>query len=89
MIYKKILDRLKEKVSNGGKFIVLANGTKAIIDPEKFKPINPLENKKISFVDGGNAELLGAANFSLQFIRIYSCTYEQNKRIASQRLCIT
>ena len=85
MIYKKILDKLKEKVSDGGKYIMLANGTKAVIDPSKFSSITPSQNKKITFVDGGNAELLGAANFSLQFIRIYSCTYESNKRIETKK----
>lgn len=85
MIYKKILDTLKEKVSKGGKHIILADGTKAVIDPNNFKPLPQAENKTISFVDGGNAELLGAANFSLQFIRVYSCTYKDNKRIASQK----
>jgi len=84
MIYKKILDSLKEKVSDGGKLIILANGTKAPINPANFRPIQKKEGK-ISFVDGGNAEVLGAANFSLQFIRIYSCTYEHNKRIESKK----
>ena len=84
MIYKKILERLKEKVSDGGKNIILANGAKAAIDPSKFNPIKG-SNGKISFVDGGNAELLSAANFSLQFIRVYSCTYDNNKRIGSSK----
>jgi len=85
MIYEKILETLKQKVSDGGKYIILANGTKAEIDSTKFQRIIPAQNRKISFVDGGNAELLGAANFSLQFIRIYSCTYENNKRISSEK----
>lgn len=37
---------------------------------------------KVAFIDGGNAEIIGSSNFSLQLIRVYSCTYNK-KRIDS------
>ena len=41
------------------------------IDVKNFHEIKNLNtNKKIAFVDGGNAEILGAANFSLSLIRV-------------------
>jgi hypothetical protein len=40
---------------------------------------------KIGFVDGGNAELLGAANFSLQLMRVYYTLYTETKREEQKR----
>ena len=37
-------------------------------------------DRKIAFIDGGNQEIMGAPDFSLQFIRIYACIYQNNKR---------
>src|SRR3989338_7534509 len=46
-----------------------------------------IENKdsKIAFVDGGNAEILQAANFSLSFIRVYANVFENGKKISAKR----
>ena len=42
------------------------------IEKNNFKKINQGKlKKKICFVDGGNQEIIGSSNFSLQFIRIY------------------
>ena len=38
---------------------------------------------KIAFVDGGNAEILKATNFSLQFIRIFGIVFQKNKKLKS------
>ncbi len=52
------------------------------ISKENFKKIEQKENKrKIAFIDGGNAEILKAANFSLHFIRIAACVFYSNKKI--------
>ncbi|MBW2975108.1 DNA double-strand break repair nuclease NurA [Candidatus Woesearchaeota archaeon] len=40
---------------------------------------------KTAFIDGGNAEILKASNFSLQFIRIYCSIYENNRKIKSRK----
>ncbi len=49
-----------------------------------FKQIVPAQGR-VSFVDGGNCELLGGPHFSLQFCRIAHVTYEENKLIDSSR----
>lgn len=41
--------------------------------------------KKIAFVDGGNAEILKAPNFSLHFIRTFACVYQKKKKIAMKK----
>ena len=46
---------------------------------EKINPILPLF-PEIAFIDGGNAELLGSANFSLQIIRL-GCFFYQGTRL--------
>ena len=48
---------------------------------ESFFPVKPIKSdRKIAFVDGGNLELLGAPNFSVQLNRIYSCVWKDNQR---------
>ena len=40
-------------------------------------------DKKIAFVDGGNAELLKAVNFSLQLVRTAALIFQNNKKVES------
>jgi hypothetical protein len=48
---------------------------------ENFHDIRKKESsKKIAFIDGGNQEIVGAHNFSLQMIRVYYTIYQGNKR---------
>lgn len=56
------------------------------IDIKNFHKIEKLiSSKKIAFVDGGNAEIIGSANFSLSLIRVCYVIYENNKKIKSRR----
>jgi hypothetical protein len=48
---------------------------------ESFFPIKGSgSTRRIAFVDGGNLELLGAPNFSVQLNRIYACIWKDNAR---------
>ncbi|MBC7091608.1 MAG: DNA double-strand break repair nuclease NurA, partial [Nitrososphaeria archaeon] len=52
------------------------------LSKENFKPIKEVESgRKIAFVDGGNQEVLGAANFSIQINRVYFNIFDGEKRI--------
>jgi hypothetical protein len=54
---------------------------------ERFRKITPIEsNRKLAFVDGGNLELLGAPNFSVQLNRVYASIWKNNKRYTELRL---
>ena len=56
------------------------------IDAKNFHEINPLlSGKKIAFIDGGNAEIIGSANFSLNLVRVCYAIYQNNKKIKSER----
>ena len=73
-IFLKIIDSLENQVLN--KDISL--------DKNKFVEVDKIQSdKKIAFIDGGQAELLKAANFSLQFIRTAALIYQNNKKIDS------
>ena len=41
-----------------------------------------LNNNRICFVDGGNAELFSSSSLNLSFVRIFHSTYKDNKRIS-------
>jgi len=56
------------------------------ISRDNFVRVNKLDsNKKIAFIDGGNAELLKANNFSLQIIRVFGVVFQNNKKIKSMK----
>jgi hypothetical protein len=73
-IISEIINSLNNKITN----------SKVDISKECFIKINKTDsNKKIAFIDGGNAELLKANNFSLQIIRIFGLIFQNNKKISS------
>ena len=73
-IFSRIIEAVDEKVSD--KDIEL--------DKSNFVEISRKESdKRIAFIDGGQAELLKAVNFSLQFIRIGGLVFKENKKIDS------
>ncbi|MDP3765444.1 MAG: DNA double-strand break repair nuclease NurA [Nanoarchaeota archaeon] len=56
------------------------------IDTKNFHEIKKsTPNKKIAFVDCGNAEIIGSANFSLNLIRVCYAIYENNKKISAKK----
>ncbi|MBS3097180.1 DNA double-strand break repair nuclease NurA [Candidatus Woesearchaeota archaeon] len=56
------------------------------IDKNNFHFIKAISsNKKIAFIDGGNAEIIKAANFSLHIIRVYYNVYLKNKKLKSKK----
>lgn len=65
---------------------IILNGKTIRIDKTAFQTITPkTEEITINYIDGGQAELLKAPNFSVQAIRIFTCTYKGNKRIAQEK----
>ena len=47
-----------------------------------FRPISEKDSKRrLVFVDGGNHEVLGAPNFSIQLNRVYSCAWNGKNRV--------
>jgi hypothetical protein len=48
---------------------------------ESFFAVRPVKSgRQLAFIDGGNLELLGAPNFSVQLNRIYACVWKDNSR---------
>ncbi len=56
------------------------------ISKDNFNPIKKTNgHSKIAFIDGGNLEVLKAADFSLNFIRVYYSVYQNNKKTESKK----
>lgn len=54
---------------------------------DKIKEIKNVDSPcNMGFVDGGNQEILGAPNFSVQINRVYFCIFRGKERIRSRRL---
>ncbi|MBI3027122.1 DNA double-strand break repair nuclease NurA [Candidatus Woesearchaeota archaeon] len=45
-------------------------------------------NRKIAFVDGGNAEIISSANFSLSIMRVACLVHQDNKKILQKKFDI-
>jgi len=87
-IIKKILESIEQKSALTGIYPKFSgNGYKACkIDIKNFHQIKRSAlNKKIAFIDGGNAEIIGSANFSLNFIRTACVVYRNNKKASAKR----
>jgi|FLOH01.1.fsa_nt_gi hypothetical protein len=56
-----------------------------ILSAKNYHEINSKTNKSICFIDGGNAEIIGSNNYSLQKIRVAGVIYENNKRIKIEK----
>ncbi|MEE9525395.1 MAG: DNA double-strand break repair nuclease NurA [Candidatus Woesearchaeota archaeon] len=69
-IFSKIIDSIENKVLS----------KEISIDESRFVDVKSVGEGRIAFVDGGQAELLKAANFSLQFIRVAGLIFEDNKK---------
>ena len=83
-IFQQILEHIEK--TNNNDAIILCNDRELPIDRTIFedKFTTPKENAQIAFVDGGNAEIISAPNFSLQFIRVYASIFKNNKRIKNE-----
>lgn len=83
-ILKEIVEDIgfSSDISGGEKIIFGKNGyVPKPIDKNNFEPIEKANStKRICFVDGGNSEIIGSADFSLQFIRVYCCIFKNNKK---------
>ncbi|MGZ4950970.1 MAG: hypothetical protein ACXVI0_07530, partial [Halobacteriota archaeon] len=48
-----------------------------------FESINVVDsNRKTAFIDGGNQEIIGAANFSIHLNRVCFCIWEGSERVS-------
>lgn len=81
----EIAREIKAALSNFPKEDKLIFNNKIIpIDKINFKPISEFSsNQTIAFVDGGQAEIINSGNFCLSFIRIFSQTFKEQKKIGS------
>lgn len=86
-IIKEIMQSLEENSSEATYSKFSGEGYKSYkIDAKNFHKITkPNSAKKIAFVDGGNAEILASANFSLSLVRICYVVYENNRRLGSKK----
>ena len=72
---------MKEVVERIAKKLESVVDKKCCADKSKFSSIPESNPKKIVFVDGGQAEILKAVDFSLQFIRVVGVVYLDNKKV--------
>jgi len=85
-LLNRILNRVDSQLSSKGSRIFEKNCIPIDINRKNFHKIeNSSSGKKMAFIDGGNAEILKAPNFSLQSVRTYCAIYQHNRRISSKK----
>lgn len=83
----KITSKLKEIIINyPKKDQIYLKGKLFEINTENFSKITSNSGKTIAFIDGGEAEIITAANFNLSFIRIFAQVYQNLKKIESKKI---
>lgn len=84
-MYKNIFDNIISSLENidaksESSYMIMNNIKGEKISKENFIRIKEKkEHSNIAFIDGGNAEIMGGSNFSLQFIRTAGILYKENK----------
>lgn len=85
-LFEKIKHSLARCTAPSEHDSILLNGQEFPIDKSQFRPIEQKQaSGTITFIDGGQAELLKAPNFSLQFIRIYACTFKDKTKATQHK----
>ncbi len=64
---------------------IIIDGEIIPVESSRFKPIAAEDNKTVTFIDGGQAELIKAPNLSVQFIRIASSTWRGKQRLSQSK----
>jgi hypothetical protein len=87
---RRILKKLNDRVSEhelGNPLFSNPQYNSQSLHEDNFSPIKVAETKRrIAFLDGGNQEIMGAPNFSLQINRIFFCIFEGAKRISPGKI---
>ncbi|MHA2064372.1 MAG: DNA double-strand break repair nuclease NurA [Candidatus Thorarchaeota archaeon] len=85
-IVKKLNERVKER-RLGAPFFGQSQYNPYSLKPKNFSPIKHAESsRRIAFLDGGNQEIIGAPNFSIQINRIYFCIFDGDKRVSPENI---
>ena len=86
-VVEKILESIDENLITASYPKFSGNGYRAHrIDAKNFHEINKTNpDKKIAFVDGGNAEIITSGNFSLNLIRVCYVIYQNNKKLSAKK----
>ena len=88
-IYNQIINLVKNNISNINDNHVQfsdPNYKSLNFDKNNFKEIMNSDSKnKLTFIDGGSAEIIKSSNFSLNLIRIYYTICMENRRITAKK----
>jgi len=79
-VIPSILEQLRTGFADKGS-IILLNGTPVPLNADHFEGISSGRKELITFIDGGNQEIIGAPHFSLQLIRVCGIRLGDSKKI--------
>ena len=87
-IFEKILKSINKRIGLHSKCVVFNNKDfiPLEVSRERFCEIGDTAFKgKVAFLDGGNAEIVRASSFSVNFVRVYYAIYEHARKVLSKR----
>ncbi|MHA1637851.1 MAG: DNA double-strand break repair nuclease NurA [Candidatus Thorarchaeota archaeon] len=87
---REIVRKLEQEVNETNLGSPFFSHDQYISHPLSKKNIKPLKKidseRKIAFLDGGNQEIVGAPNFSIQINRIFFCIFDGDRRIKPKNI---
>ncbi len=90
-MYEEIVEKITESLDRNEESAYpkfSSEGYKAHrIDAKNFAEIMPSRgtDKRIAFIDGGNAEIIGSQNFSLNLIRVCCSIFRNNRKLSLKK----
>ncbi|MEM3127136.1 MAG: DNA double-strand break repair nuclease NurA, partial [Candidatus Woesearchaeota archaeon] len=87
-IYKQILDKIKEKnkLAEGDSIDYEKTGYEPLpITKANFVKLEETKNKKIAFIDGGNACLIETPAYCVHFVRVFGALFQDDKKILNKK----
>jgi len=82
---RKVVNKLDGRIEErnlGNPFFSHPDYVPSPFDVGNCRPIEVVDSdRRFAFVDGGNQELVGAPNFSVQINRVYFCVFDSDKRL--------
>ncbi len=82
LMLDKIVDQIKQVMANNHQDYLVYDHNLIKITQNQFQSIvKPTETKTIAFIDGGQAEIIAAANFCLSLVRVAAVWFNNDKKV--------
>ncbi len=85
VVIPQISRYIKESLQFTGEDSLIFNRRLFAVSQDRFAPLQAGSGRTITFIDGGQAEIISAGNFCLSFIRVFAQSFKDSQKTGSAR----